>query len=86
MQATREQRDRTYKLFSRLGKRGGTLGCGWPGITHKEPPCRSKSARRRGEQERNQRPGGWWSTQRGDPAPGPMRCGTTASGDERMHQ
>jgi hypothetical protein len=37
MQATREQRDRTYKLFSRLGKRGGTLGCGWPGT-----PTRSR--------------------------------------------
>jgi hypothetical protein len=31
-------------------------------------------------------PEGGGTTQRGDPAPGPMRCGTTASGDERMHQ
>ena len=31
-------------------------------------------------------PEGGGTTQRGDPAPGPMRCGTTASGNERMHQ
>jgi hypothetical protein len=55
--------------------------------THKEPPCQSKSARRRGEPERKTNaPEGGGTTQRGDPAPGPMRCGTTASGDERMHQ
>jgi hypothetical protein len=30
-------------------------------------------------------PEGGGTTQRGDPAPGPMRCGTTASGEERMH-
>jgi hypothetical protein len=31
-------------------------------------------------------PVGGGTTQRGDPAPGLMRCGTTASGNERMHQ
>ena len=30
-------------------------------------------------------PEGGGTTQRGDPAPGLMRCGTTASGEERMH-
>ena len=55
--------------------------------THKEPPCQSKSARYDvASRSETNAPEGGGTTQRGDPAPGPMRCGTTASGDERMHQ
>ena len=74
---------------------------GWPGATHKEDPSRSSplatevgepepipTPRGRGIVPRrvSRAPEGGGTTQRGDPAPGPMRCGTTASGDERMHQ
>ena len=80
------RRGRTYKLFSRLGKSGGTLGCGWPGApTRRRRTGPSPLADVASRSETNA-PEGGGTTQRGDPAPGPMRCGTTASGDERMHQ
>jgi hypothetical protein len=76
------------------------VGCGWPGSTHKEQPeqpnplaggwrigattyASGAGGRPPGV---SRAPEGGGTTQRGDPAPGPMRCGTTASGDERMHQ
>ena len=74
------------------------VGCGWPGDTQKEQPEQPNPLVRRSEPEPyrlggggsspgvSRAPEGGGTTQRGDPAPGPMRCGTTASGDERMHQ
>jgi hypothetical protein len=76
------------------------VGCGWPGSTHKEQPEQPNLLATTASRSYNLRlggrggsspgvsraPEGGGTTQRGDPAPGPMRCGTTASGDERMHQ
>jgi hypothetical protein len=81
------QRSRTCEWFSRLLKAGGTLGCGWPGGTHKEQPEQPNPLARRSEPEPyrlggggsspevSRAPEGGRTTQRGDPAPGPMRCG-----------
>ena len=56
------------------------------GVPHKEKPSQSNPLATGSELEQTNAPEGGGTTQRGDPAPGPMRCGTTASGDERMHQ
>ena len=55
--------------------------------THKAaPPYRPSPLADVASRSETNAPEGGGTTQRGDPAPGPMRCGTTASGDERMHQ
>jgi hypothetical protein len=81
-------------------KPGRYFGLRLAGATHKEKPNQSGFGHcprgRRSQCRRIARytrragaitnaPEGGGTTQRGDPAPGPMRCGTTASGDERMH-
>ena len=58
---------------------------GWPGATHKVQPSEPIGSRHAVSRTQTNAPEGGGTTQRGDPAPGPMRCGTTASGDERMH-
>jgi hypothetical protein len=73
---------------------------GWPGAPKRSRRAGRNPLATGSEQDQNQRlggrggcspgistaPEGGGTTQRGDPAPGPMRCGTTASGNERMHQ
>ncbi len=59
---------------------------GWPvAPTRRSRVCRIRSLHAASWNTTNA-PEGGGTTQSGDPAPGPMRCGTTASGDERMHQ
>jgi hypothetical protein len=59
---------------------------GWPGVTHKVQPGEPIRSLHAASRTQTNAPAGGGTTQRGDPAPGPMRCGTTASGEERMHQ
>jgi hypothetical protein len=55
--------------------------------THKEQPSPSTPLASHCEPEHTTNaPEGGGTTQAVIPQPGPMRCGTTASGDERMHQ
>lgn len=87
-----------FRLAGTAHKEGRTVGS-WALLTRPTLAVPKDPLATRGEPEPHQclgghggssprtsrAPEGGGTTQRGDPAPGPMRCGTTASGEERMH-